>query len=126
MDSSEITLNTDSRSQRDFCALEYRTQSAGIGVPRNASVILLVLRNNDGSLRFLIHPELRNIYQGKDLEYLDSLLWDFVERARLYPDELFKQLSTLSDIGPLATHQAGLNIADYPALAELAGSFVEL
>jgi hypothetical protein len=86
---------------------------------------LLALRGEEGSLRFLIHPELRTIVQGQDLAYLESLLRDFQKRAKLHPEALFKQLSSLG-IGPLVPQGVGSNLSEYPAIQTLCSKFVEL
>jgi len=49
-----------------------------------------VLRDREGNLSFLVHPELSTIVQKNDLEYLEALLQDFLERAKLHPEALFK------------------------------------
>jgi hypothetical protein len=38
----------------------------------------------------------------KDREYIENLLKDLLQRAKTFPDEVFKQLSGLS-VGPLIT-----------------------
>ena len=92
---------------------------------RSASIILLVLREANGDLRFLVHPEWRAIVQAEDLADIESLLLDFSERAELHRDILFKQLSSLG-VGPLVTHETGKSISDYPVLSDLFSSFVQL
>jgi hypothetical protein len=84
-----------------------------------------VLRDEKGSLRFLIHPELRAVVMENDLPYIQSLLQDFHERAKLNPEALFKQLSSLG-VGPLVTHKAGPSVSEYPPLLEMCSRFVQL
>ena len=81
--------------------------------------------DEDGRLRFLAHPELRTIVQKEDLEYIQSLLNDFLERAKREPAALFKQLSSLG-IGSLVTQDVGSKLADDSSLMELSSRFVEL
>jgi len=88
-------------------------------------VILLVLRDEEGDLRFLVHPELRNIVQEEDSTYVESLLRDFQVRAQLHPDALFEQISSLS-VGPLVTHEAGSDLSNHPQLGQLCSKFVQL
>jgi hypothetical protein len=90
-----------------------------------ASIILLVLEDAEDKLSFLVHPQLRMVVSGSDLSYLESLLRDFVERARLHPAALFKQLSSLG-VGPLVTQEVGPRISDHPPLLELCSRFVHL
>jgi predicted component of type VI protein secretion system len=74
-----------------------------------------VLRDQEGNLSFLVHPELRTIVQSEVLAYLESLLGDFLERAKLHPETLFKQLSSLG-VEPLVTKEAGTSISDFLSL----------
>ena len=90
-----------------------------------ASTILLVLEDFDGTLRVLVHPGWRQIVKAQDLDYIESLLKDFPERAALHPGDLFAQLSSLA-VGPLITHETGERISDYPALAQLCSGFVQI
>jgi len=84
-----------------------------------------VLRDQEGNLSFLVHPELRTIVQKNDLEYIEALLQDFLERAQLHPEALFKQLSSLG-VGPLVAREVELSFVDYPSLREISSGFVEL
>ena len=85
---------------------------------------MLVFENREGSLRFLVHPELRAIVPDNDLAYIESLIIDLCERAMLNPAALFKQLSLLG-VGPLVTHESGSNISDYPSLLNLCSRFLQ-
>jgi hypothetical protein len=109
-----------------FCALAFVLEDRGNSQAANAPVIVFVTKAPEGELRFFIHPELRNIFKAKDLEYLDSLLWDFVERAKIHPEKLIAQISSLGGVGPLVVKAIGETISDFPALAELSKLFVEL
>lgn len=84
-----------------------------------------MLITGDSNLRFLVNPELRTIVQNDDLEHIQSLLKDFLERAKQEPAALFKQLSSLG-IGSLVTQDVGSNLADDSSLQELSLRFVEL
>jgi hypothetical protein len=68
---------------------------------------------------------LRTIIQKQDLEYTQSLLQDFLERAKREPVALFNQLSSLG-IGSFVTQDVGSNLADDSSLQELSSRFVEL
>jgi hypothetical protein len=87
-------------------------------------VILLVLEDGEGNLRFLVHPELHMVVMDNDLSYIESLLKDFMERAKENPAVLFKQLSSLG-VGPLVTQEAGLKISDHPSLLNMCSHFVQ-
>ena len=84
-----------------------------------------MLRDQEGNLSFLVHPELRTIVQKNDLEYLEALLQDFLERAKLHPEALFKQLSSLG-VGPLVAREVELSFVDHPSFREISSGFVEL
>jgi hypothetical protein len=86
---------------------------------------MLVLEDGEGRLRLLVHPELHTVVANNDLSYLESLLKDFLERAKQHPAALFKQLSSLG-VGPLVTHEAGSNISDHQHLLNLCSRFVRL
>ena len=119
------TTNADENLQGRFCALEYQPQGGSDGSPQVASIIMLVLEDEQGKLRFLVQPQWREMVSGKDLSYLDSLFKDFIVRAKLHPAALFQQLSSLG-VGPLVTQQAGTGIADRPPLLKLCSRFVQL
>jgi hypothetical protein len=87
--------------------------------------MLLVLKDDDGNLQLLVHPEFRTIVREEDLDYIESVLDDFRERARSHPAELFLQVSSLG-VGPLLTRETGLNLSDHPSMLEHASQFVEL
>jgi hypothetical protein len=84
-----------------------------------------VLKDASGSLRFLIDPGWRSVVRGLDVEYIASLLRDFLERAKEHPAALFGQLSSLA-VGPVVTHETGEQISDHPILLELSSRFVHL
>jgi hypothetical protein len=86
---------------------------------------VLVFRDNRGSLSILVHPELRTVVEDEDLSYIESLLRDFPERARLHPADLFRQLSSLG-VGPLVANEVGLDLSECPSLKELSLRFVQL
>ena len=104
-----------------FCALEYRAQGAG----GTSFSILLVFEDANSSLRFLVDPNWRSLVQLEDVNYINDLLIDFLERAKEQPKELFKQVSSL-EVGPLVTQQTGEKISDYPFLLSLLSRFVQL
>ena len=69
-----------------FCALAYRAQDFGGATP----VILIVLEDAKGGLRFLVDPGWRAVVRAEDVEYIESLLGDFLERAKEQPATLFE------------------------------------
>jgi hypothetical protein len=49
-------LDVGEKPHLAFCAREYRTRNWSIACSGEAPVIVLVLRNTEGALRFLVHP----------------------------------------------------------------------
>jgi hypothetical protein len=86
---------------------------------------LFVLRNENGKLRLLVRQEWRSIVPGEDVDYIQSLFQDFLNRANLHPEALFKQLSSLG-VGPLRTQDVELSIDDYALIQKQISGFVEL
>jgi len=117
--------NAGQEPKLQFCTLEYRPPNWDSASSQIAPVILLVLRDRQGDLRFLIHPELRIIVHPEDLDYIESLLLDFGERAKQHPDDLFKQLSSLN-VGPFVTNEVGSSLSEFPAIQKLSSDFVQL
>lgn len=108
-----------------FCALEYQAHAEEKAPGSGAHIVLFALREGKGDLRFFVHPELPTLVFGQDRQYIDALLQDFCERARLHPEDLLKQLCSLA-VGPLVTHEAGSNLARFPNLQKLWSQFVPL
>jgi len=125
LDLNDRKFHENNHSEVQFCLLAYRPQNCALRSSRAASVILLVVLEQSGSLRFLVDPNFREIVRGEDLPYLESLLKDFSRRARLHPAALFIQLSQL-EVGPLVTQDAGSSLSEHPAVMELLTRFVEL
>ncbi len=82
-----------------------------------------MLKDEKGNLRLLVSPDLRKIVQGDDWAYLDPLLVDLQDRAKLQPADLFKQLSSLG-VGPLVAHEVGKELP--PKLRDLPQRFIDL
>jgi hypothetical protein len=88
-------------------------------------VVVIVLEDAKGDLSFLVDPGWRAVVRAEDVEYTESLLSDFLDRAKEQPATLFKHLSSL-EVGPLVTQETGEKISDRPALLELSSRFVQL
>jgi len=84
-----------------------------------------VLKDARGDVRFLVDPGWRTVVGAEDVTYLESLLGDFLERAKEQPVAFLKQLSSLA-VGPLVTQESGEQISDYPPLLDLSSRFVQL
>jgi hypothetical protein len=125
LDLNAAIFKSDECLESQFCALAYRPKPESDAPPSVESIILLVVKNENGNLRFLVSPTFREVVQGHDLAYIDSLLNDFIERAKLDPVALIQQLCSLG-VGPLVTQEAGPSLAAHPALLELCRRFIQL
>jgi hypothetical protein len=101
--------------------VEYRAQSSA----GTSFTILLAFEDVNGGLQFLVHQNWRSLVQLEDVNYIDGLLIDFLDRAEEQPAALFAQVSSLG-VGPLVTQQTGQRISDYPSLSEQFSQFVKL
>jgi hypothetical protein len=120
---------TPDKVQRDpqsqFCALEYREKRWNIAASPKSTVVLLALRDEEGTPRFLVHPELRTIVLEEDLAYIEDLLSDFLQRAMQDPAALFTQISSVG-VGPLVTNEVGSSLSECPAMESLSARFMPL
>jgi predicted NAD/FAD-binding protein len=108
-----------------FCVLAYRPRSLDTDTSEEQTAVLLVLRKEVGQLRLLVNPEWRKIVEGDDIDYLDSLLKDFRERAKMTPETLFKQICSFG-VGPIVAQETGQSLDDHPLLLDLLSKFVNL
>jgi len=111
--------------QWSVCALEYRSRNVDYSAGWEAPVVLLALMDDAGTLRFLVNPDLESIVPADDLAYIQSLLSDFVERAKNAPEDLFKQISLLG-VGPLVTKTVLIDSAVDESLSNLIRKFTPL
>ena len=81
-----------------------------------------MLLRNDGALEVSIAPRFRSIVRDEDWAYIETLLRDLKERARLEPEHLFRQLSSLS-VGPLVCEISGARIENNRSLVEITAGF---
>ena len=84
-----------------ICALRYQGSRAQADAKSDGGVILLAVLGRTG-LRFYASPSFKEQIQKVDLPFLDELVKDLVERARVEPDLVFQQLCDLS-MGPVVT-----------------------
>ena len=125
MNLSALSRQSGNTEWSTFCALAYERAGRGSANSADAPIVLIVLRNAGGCLRLFVHPELRSMFKGIDLEYLDSLVLDFMGRSRTGPDELFHEISSIG-IGPLFIHSCGKDLSEFPSLIEKCTKFIEL
>lgn len=101
-----------------FCALEYRPQDQRNVSQPAASVILHVLKDDKGNLRFFVRRDWCTLVEEEDIDYIESLLRDFLECAKLRPEKIFKQLFSVG-VGPLVTQEVGSENSDLMLGSEL-------
>ena len=109
MAAQSITWNTPSTAQNPqprFCALGFRSHNDDLPGGQSPTIIAVLL-DPQGRFRVLVHPEIRNLYHGDDLEYIDAIVWDLVDRGRLEPENLIKHLCSLGGVGPLVPTNTG-------------------
>jgi hypothetical protein len=112
-------------STPQFCALEYVPTAEG-GVTRTIKhVILLVVRQADGVLQFLAHPNLHKVVEVTRLTYVLSLLEEFLARAKSDSEQVFRQLCSLA-CGSLLTWKVGEHIDEDPDIRDLSVQFMPL
>jgi hypothetical protein len=121
---SKTSFNAANISDVHFCALAYRPTDWEEASPQAAPVVMLALKDQTDHLSFLVHPELHAIVRREDLAFVESLVEDFIERAKLHPAALFEHLSSLG-VGSLVTHETGESLSEYPYMESLSASFVE-
>lgn len=119
------TIGIDTTNQPNFCALAYNPESIASPLPTVENVILLVIRDAEYGLRFLLHPRLDKVVQAVDMPYIKSLLEDFIERVKLDAAALFEHLCSLS-VGVLVAHTVGEQINEHPGIGALALQFVPI
>lgn len=88
-------------------------------------IFVLAISDSRDDLHFFVNPEWPAIVQDEDSEYIESLLRDWVDRAGMQPEALFKQLSSLG-VGPLLTREDGDDLSSNAAYAGLLSTFVEI
>jgi hypothetical protein len=107
------------------CALEYSARDDESLSSNIEKVILIANRQRSGELSIRVHSNWRQIVIPADHDYLQATLDDLAARARIDPESLLKQVSTLS-VGPLQTYHAGQTLADHPDLLHLFDRFMEM
>jgi hypothetical protein len=115
-----------SLSEWQACTFSYGKAGMSGAMYPGPPVIMVAFRDEAGRLNLLIHPEVRNMFEGGDLDYLDALIWDFVDRAKNRPDELIEQWSSLGNVGPLVISEFRADISSSSTFMEFKRGFVEL
>lgn len=90
-----------------------------------STVLLLVLRDEQGKLSFFVNPEWRTIVDDQDLDYIKSLIEDLLERAKVDPDPLFTQITSLG-VGPIVAQEVGSSLDNSQQIQKLRLGLVEL
>lgn len=91
-------MQTGSRAR--ICTIKYRRPESTIG--SSAGVVILLAVKEDASLKLYTHRALLQQISEQDQEYIGELLEDLGRRVKVFPDQVFKQLSNLS-VGPIIT-----------------------
>jgi hypothetical protein len=118
-------LEADRISKPQYCALAYVAKLEP-GVARTIkNVILVVVREADGALKFLAHPNLHEVVEVTHLTYVMSLLEELLVCAKRHAEQLFHQLCSLV-AGPILPWKVGEKIDDDPEVRDLATQFVPL
>jgi hypothetical protein len=112
-------------AQHRFCALGFRCHGEN-ALGREPLTIIVVFIDPVGRLRIFVHPEIRNMYRGDDLEYIDALVWDLVERGKMAPEDVIKHLCSVSGIGSLVPTHTDDSYADASLLTRLNANMVEV
>lgn len=102
--------------------MEYRQKGLELAESPDGPIILLGLFDERDQLSLLVDPEWRRLVEEEDLDYLECLLGDFVERAEQHPALLFKQLFSLN-VGPLVARGVGSSLSDPNELTEMLSRF---
>ena len=108
-----------------YCTLEYSPLSRSDKNNQIKPVIILVLQDAKSTLRFMVHPKLSEMVRPIDLHYIQTILDDFHVRAKLHPEPLFRQLSSLA-VGPLRTGTVARIPSSLVEYALLVSRFVPL
>ena len=86
-------------------------------------VIFIVVWDGESDLRFLVRTDWRILVCQEDQDYIQAIIEDSTDRAKLNPARTFKQFSSLG-IGPLITRDVGSRIQDHPLLPDFCSCFV--
>jgi hypothetical protein len=87
--------------------------------------VAALLVDDGGGVQIFADPRLQEIVHEDDLAYVESLLNDFVKRAKLHPTDLFEQVSSLA-VGPIVTHRKGTTSTDSDYLKSFCSNFQQL
>jgi hypothetical protein len=113
------------KSQMQFCALAYRGQQADPSFAAGNQIILILIYSQAAGLRLLASPDWQQTVPAWDHAYIGATFADFGVRARLAPEALLEQVSSLS-VGPLVTHTCGNRLEEHAELQTLSLVFTEL
>lgn len=87
--------------------------------------MLLVLKDEQDKLRFFVNPEWRTIALEQDSEYIKTLIEDLLERSKVDPDALFKQITSLG-VGPIVAEEVGSSLDNSQLIQKLRFGLEEL
>jgi hypothetical protein len=110
------------RTQR-FCILRYQKFAANLDQSGQIPVVALVFFDDCYDLRILVSPVIREIVTEEDLAFIESLLQDFLIRAKERPEDLFHQVLSINH-GPLVPLEEESRLLNHPQLLAIIHSFV--
>lgn len=87
-----------------ICTLKYL--HPGTQAEAAAGTVLLFAIKDRAGLRLYAHPALGQQISDRDRHYVEELVKDLVQRSKQDPEDVFRQLSSLS-VGPLITDESG-------------------
>lgn len=91
-------MQTGSRAR--ICTVKYRWPESTIG--SSAGVLILLAIKEDAGLKLYTLRAFSEQISEHDQEYISELLEDLSRRGKMFPNQVFKQLSDLS-VGPIVT-----------------------
>ena len=115
----------DEKNLPRYCVLAYRRQAEVSSSISDSDIVIIAVLQTYAALRIYKHPNLDEVVQPSDIEYLKDLLQDMAGRMKVNADGLFAQLCRLN-VGPLTTHRIGLDLASDEALDRLIKNFIEI
>ena len=94
-----------SASGGELCVVVYRRPGTETTPPKDEPIFLIAHSQKPAQLSLFLNSVWREFVPEEDTEYIESLIEDLPERARIDPEGLFRHLSSLH-VGSLITAEA--------------------
>ena len=91
---------------------------------REPKVIVLLVENTE-SVNVFVDPDWQEVTESSDHDYINAILADFKNRAKIDSKALFQQASSLS-VGSLVTSEIGTFQPNDSGWTDLLGHLVEV